>query len=127
MIYDTGIYPENWSTGVIVPIYKKGDKDNLANFRGITPTCAMSKLFTFMLNRRINKWAEEFNILSHAQFAYKLGYSTTDAIFVLHAVLSSSPESFNGACCGFIDFTKAFDKINRDILFQKLKQFQISA
>ena len=57
MIYDTGIYPENWSTGVIVPIYKKGDKDNPANFRGITLTCAMSKLFTFMLNRRINEWA----------------------------------------------------------------------
>ena len=54
MIYDTGIYPENWSTGVIVPIYKKGDKDNPANYRGITLTCAMSKLFTFMSNRRIN-------------------------------------------------------------------------
>ena len=87
----------------------------------------MSKLFTFMLNRRINEWAEEFNILTQAQFAYKPGYSTTDAIFVLHAVLSSSLESFNGACCGFIDFTKAFDKINRDILFKRLKQFHISA
>ena len=127
IIYDTGIYPENWSTGVIVPIYKKGDKDNPANYREITLTCALSKLFTFMLNRRINKWAEELNILTQAQFADKPGYSTTDAIFVLHAVLSSSLESFKGACCGFIDFTKAFDKINRDILFKKLKQFHISA
>ena len=118
MIHDIGIYPENWSTGVIVPIYKKGDKDNPANYRGITLTCAMSKLFTFMLNRRINEWAKEFNILTLAQFAYKPGYSTTNAIFVLHAVLPSSLESFNGACCGFIDFTKAFDKSNRDILFK---------
>ena len=67
------------------------------------------------------------DILSQAQFAYKPGYSTTDAIFVLHAVQSSSPESLNGACCGFIDFTKTFDKINRDILFKSLKQFHISA
>ena len=84
-------------------------------------------MFTFMLNGRINEWAEEFNILCQAQFAYKTGYSTTDAIFVLHADLSSSLESFNGACCGFIDFTKAFDKINKDILFKILKQFHISA
>ena len=69
------------------------------------------------------------NILSQAQFAYKPGYSrpTTGAIFVMYAVLSSSLESFNDACCGFIDFTKAFDKINRDILFKRLKQFHISA
>ena len=69
MIYVTGIYPENLSTGVIVPIYKKGD----------------------------NEWAEESNFHSQVQFAYKSEYSTTDAIFVLHAVLSSSLESFNGA------------------------------
>ena len=71
----------NWSTGVIVPIYKKGDKDNPANYRGITLTCAMSKLFTFMLNRRINEWAEEFSILTQAQFAYKPGYKALKFVY----------------------------------------------
>ena len=45
MIDDTGIYPENWSKGVIVPIYKKGGKYNPADYRGITLTGVMSKLF----------------------------------------------------------------------------------
>ena len=86
----------------------------------------MSKLFTFMVNKRICEWAEQEDILSLAQFAYKAGYSTTDAVFVLHTVLASSLVSFNGACCGFIDFTKAFDNINRETLFQRPKQFNIS-
>ena len=116
---------KKWSTGVIVLIYRKGDKNDPANYIRITLTCAMSKLFIFMLNKRISKWAEQEDILSQAQFAYKTGYSTTDAVFVLHTVLSSSLVSPNGACCGFIDFTKAFDNTNRETLFQKLKQFNI--
>ena len=99
VIYETGAYPDQWSTGVIVPIYKKGDTNDPANYRGITLTCAMSRLFTFMLDKRINEWAEQSDLFSQAQFAYKTGYSTTDAVFVLNAVLSSS-----GGCCGFIDF-----------------------
>ena len=117
MIYVTGAYPDQWSTGVIVPIYKKGDTNDPTNYRGITLTGAMSKLFTFMLNKRINEWAEQSDLFSQAQFAYKTGYSTTDAVFVLNTVLSSS-----GGCCGFIDFSKAFDNVNRETLFKTLIQ-----
>ena len=51
VIYETGAFPDQWSTCVKVPIYKKGDTNDPANYRGITLTCAMSKLFTFMLNK----------------------------------------------------------------------------
>ena len=71
-----------------------------------------------MLNKRINKWAEQSDLFSEAQFAYKTGYSTTDTVFVLNVVLSSS---------GFIDFSKAFHNVNRETLFKTLKQFQISS
>ena len=73
-----------------------------------------------MLTKRINEWAEQSDLFSQAQFAYKTGYSTTDAVFVLNVVLSSS-----GGCCGFIDFSKAFDKVKRENLFKTLMQFQI--
>ena len=62
VIYETGAYPDQWSTGVIVPIYKKGDTNDPANYRGITLTCAMSKLFTFMLNKQINELAEQSDL-----------------------------------------------------------------
>ena len=55
-----------WCSGIIVPIYKKGNREDASNYRGITLTSAMSKLFTHMLNQRINDWSEESGILSQA-------------------------------------------------------------
>ena len=74
----------------------------------------MSKLFTHMLSQRINDWSEESDILSQTQFAYKKGYNTTDATFVLNTTLSFCIETFKHSCCGFNDFSKAFDKIDRE-------------
>ena len=75
---------------------------------------------------RINDWSEESGILSQAQFAYKKGYNTPDAIFVLNITLSFCIETFKHSCCGFIDFSKAFDKTDREMLYGKLKQCNIS-
>ena len=80
-----------------------------------------------MLNQRINNWLEESGILSQAQFAYKKGYNTTDAIFVLNTSLSFCTETFMHLYRGFSDFSKAFDKINRETLYGKLKQGNISS
>ena len=70
VIYGTGAYPDTFtlSTGVIhvVPIYKKGHTNDPANYRGIILTCAMSKLFTFMVNKQINEWAEQSDHFSQA-------------------------------------------------------------
>ena len=80
-IYYTGYFPDQWTTGVIVPIFKKDDKKNTANYRGITLTSTLGKLFIYVLNQRFTAWAEESNFLSNAQFAYRNGYGTCDAIF----------------------------------------------
>ena len=79
MIYHTEHFPDQWAT-----IFKKGNKENPTNYRGITFNSTMGKLFTYMLNQRFTAWAEESNFLSNAQFAYRTGY---DTIFVLQSVL----------------------------------------
>ena len=44
-IYDSGVYPDSWCNGVIVPIHKKGDISNLSNYRGITLVNVIAKIF----------------------------------------------------------------------------------
>ena len=86
----------------------------------------MGQLFTYVLNQRFTAWAEESNFLSNAQFAYRTGYGTRDAIFVLNSVLSHALLS-SDIHIAFIDFTKAFDGISRDALFKLLMKYDISS
>ena len=123
-LYEIGYFPKEWSTGVIVPIYKKGDKKKPENYRGITLTSTLSKMFTYLLNQRLGHWCENNNILSEAQFAYKPGYGTTDAIFVLKMLLDIHS---SGMHLAFIDFSKAFDNVNRNLLYEKLISHGISS
>ena len=61
-----------WSTGVIMPIYKKGDKNKSEDYSKISLTSTLSEMFTCLLTQRLG--------LSEAQLAYIPGYGTTDAI-----------------------------------------------
>ena len=121
----TGYYPESWTTGIIVPIYKKGDRKIPGNYRGITLTSTMSKLFTFILNKRFCDWLDDANILSGTQFAYRKRHNTTDAVFVLNSIVSLKVKP-SIVCCAFIDFSKAFDLVARELLYRKLKNYGIS-
>ena len=73
-----GIFQINaWAAGVIAPIYKSGDKSNPGNYRGITLTSTMSKLFTYILNECVLKWPDFHQLSSQSQFAYKPEYNVT--------------------------------------------------
>ena len=96
------------------------------NYGGITPTSTMGKLLTYVLNQRFTVWAEESNFLSNAQFAYRTGYGTRNAIFVLNSIISHALLS-SYIHIAFIDFTKAFGGISRDALFKLLMKYDISS
>ena len=88
MLYSTGYYSESWTTGIIVPIYKKGDRKIHGNYGRITLISTMSKLFTFILNKRFCDWLDYANILSGTQLAYRKEYCTTDAVWVFNSIVS---------------------------------------
>ena len=68
-ILDSGTFPTQWDKSVIKSIYKrKGDKRSPANYRGITLTSCLGKLFTSILQSRLNKFIEQHNILNPEQF-----------------------------------------------------------
>ena len=62
-VFETGEIPESWTTGVIIPIYKKGDPTNPSNYRGITLLSTLGKVFTKLINNRLEKFTEIFGIL----------------------------------------------------------------
>jgi len=59
VILNTGIIPESWTIGLIKPIYKnKGDPDQPENYGPISLLRTFEKLFTCLLNSRLNTYAE---------------------------------------------------------------------
>ena len=108
VILKNGIYPENWSKSMIVPILKKGDKNNTDNYRGISLINVISKIFTKILNARLVKWAGT-NQKMHREQA---GRSTIDQIFVLNALVEKYISRKKGRFYTvYVDFSKAFDSI----------------
>ncbi|XP_060584147.1 uncharacterized protein LOC132740284 [Ruditapes philippinarum] len=72
-VFDAGYFPEIWSEGFIIPLHKKGDHTNVNNYRGITLLSNFGKLFISILTNRVEKWFDENNILSDAQFGFRKG------------------------------------------------------
>ena len=80
----------------------------------------MGKLFTSVLNERINSFLEENNLLGQEQAGFRKGYSTTDHTFSLHCLIDLYLQRKKRLYCTFIDYRKAFDKVQRNILWDKL-------
>ena len=113
-------FPSVWSEGYIVPIHKKGNIHNVDNYRGITLLSVMGKLFTRILNTRLTNWAEIYYVYIEAQAGFRSEMGTVDNIFVLHGLITHLINQGKKLYCAFVDFKKAFDFINRDIIWYKL-------
>ena len=123
IILDTGIIPENWCNGIIIPIFKnKGSKQDPESYRGITLNSCFSKVFSSILNSRLNKYSDSINLISKAQAGFRRGFSTIDNIFVLFALISIYFSFGKKLYCTFIDFKSAFDTVWRAGLWQKLQK-----
>ena len=119
--FSSGIVPDSWLIGNIKPIYKnKGDPLNPKNFRPITILSCFGKLFTSILLKRLNHYAEQFSVLNESQCDFRKGCSTVDNIFVLHSFFELLKLKKKKLFAAFVDFEKAFDTVWRDALWSKL-------
>ena len=88
VVLNSGFFPSGWTKGIIIPLHKKGETDDVNNYRGITLISCLGKLFTSIINQRIITWSTENDISTDAQYGFKAGHSTTDAIFILQNLVN---------------------------------------
>ena len=108
----TGNYPKSWAEGFITPIHKANDITDPNNYRGISVTSAIGKLFNSILNNRLDSFLEKYNIIDKCQVGFTKKARTTDHLFILKCILDEYCSSKDGrvyAC--FVDFQKAFDTV----------------
>ena len=117
-----GVIPSAWKKGVIqsIPKSSTADKRDPLSYRGLTVTSSFYKLYCVILNNRLIKWEEEFSILNDAQNGFRSGRSTVDHISSLSSIIETRKLKKQSTYVGFIDFKKAYDSIDRNIMFKKL-------
>ena len=99
---------------MIKPIFKrKGDPLKPENYRPITILSCFGKLFTSVLNSRLENFLEQNDIINENQAGFRAGYLTTGHIFVLHSLIELLKTKKKKLFCTFVDFSKAFDSVWR--------------
>ena len=127
VILRSGFFPDIWAKGEIVPVFKKGNLDDPSNYRGLFLVSNVGKLFTFIINQRLNLWAEENSIFSENQYGFRKAKSVTDCIFIVHGLIEHFLNESKPVNCSFVDLKKAFDYTDRRCLWYKLKLNGISS
>ena len=121
-LFDKVIYPDNWTESIILPLFKKGDVNNTHNYRGISLSDVISKMYSSIINKRLTEWVRVCNITGEMQAGFKKDYSTIDHIFTLMAAIQKQFANDRKLYVAFIDFEKAFDSISRHLLWPILKK-----
>ena len=118
--------PSSWGGGLIVPIHKSGDKQDPNNYRGITLSNGISKLFNKIMNSRLVSFLEDGQLLSKEQICFRRGARTSDHIFVLKTIIDFHKQRRQTLYSCFIDLRKAFDSVWRAGVFYKLLKSGLS-
>ena len=127
-IFSSRNVPEIWCKSVVAPIHKTGDKLDPDNYRPVSVTSCLFKLFCMILNFRLSDFLKENKILSNSQIGFLEETRTVDHVFNLKTLINkyvyNTPKGKIFAC--FIDFRKAYDSVCHKALFHKLANLNIS-
>ena len=124
--FETGKIPEAWEYGIITPLLKDSASDprNPMNYRGITVTSAY-KAYCSVLNKRLTAWSESTGKLTDFQNGFREKRSTIDHLTTITSIMENRKAVKKSTIVVFVDFSKAYDTINRELLWTKLATYGI--
>ena len=123
---ETGIFPDAFKTSKVTPLYKKGDKTDLNNYRPISILPTISKVFEQVIHVQLYDYFCKNNLLCEQQYGFRSKHSTELATIKLVDFLVKSMDENKIPGAIYLDLSKAFDTLNFNILINKLKFYGIT-
>ncbi len=119
-MFENGEYPDCWSEAVINPIPKVSCPVKTDQFRRISVLPAASKIYEEIINNRMVFIETVFEKGDPFNGGFKKGSRTSDNLFVLNAIIEKYKSLGKPLFVCFVDFKRAFDCVNRALMFVKL-------
>ena len=121
----TGVYPDQLKTAKVIPVFKKGDKLLVSNYRPISLLSNLNKIYEKIVYKRLYSFLNIHNCIYELQFGFRAGHSTNHALISLTEKVRVALDTGNFACGIFVDFQKAFDTVDHEILLKKLEHYGV--
>lgn len=122
---EQGTYPEKLKISNVIPLFKKGDPNLVINYRGISLSPSLSKLFESAINTQLINFLMVNNMLSQSQHGFTKQKSIDTALSIFVNEIVSALDKSEVAMGLFVDFSKAFDCVNHSLLLAKLEKYGV--
>ena len=124
--FETGTLPSDWKTANIVPIFKKGDRTDRANYRPVSLTSVPCKIMESIIKEKLTMFLDSNELLCKEQHGFSKGRSClTNLLESLENWTKALDDGF-GLDIIYLDYRKAFDSVPHRRLLEKLKNFGLS-
>ena len=122
---DSGVQPDEPILAIITPLHKGGPKCFAKNYRPVALTNHMTKIFERVLRKRINEYLDENGLMNPTQHGFRSGRSTMTQLLNYYENIMDIVVEGCAVDSIYLDFSKAFDKVDHNILLAKLQNLGI--
>ena len=122
---NSGEMPEGTILALITPMYKGKDKCLPINYRPVALTNHLTKLFERVINKHLINHLETHNLMNDTQHGFRSGRSTVTQLLQYYDSILSLVEEGHNVDAIYLDFSKAFDKVDHNILLAKLQNINV--
>ena len=124
-IWGGGKAPQQRKDAIIMVLHKKTDRTECGNYRAISLVAHTGNMLLKIIARRLSECCERVGILPEEQSGFRPNRSTTDMMFVIRRLqeLARKKQTPLYVCC--IDLTKAYDSVDRTVLWRVLARFGV--
>jgi hypothetical protein len=123
--YQTGTLLQDWLSANVVAIYKKGNRNEPANYRPVSLTCVITKLMEHIIFHSIMDHIDSHNLLQNYQHGFRQLHSTESQLIVTIEELSRALDNHHQIDLLILDFSQAFDTVPHQRLLGKIDHYGI--